>query len=150
MFHQSYPEHIRANFLFYTWIFKHLPLNIWQTKFTVNIITQNRYFSIDSFYRGCYILYFDKRYWNWILLQIKISFISIYFNYIHGILTFFPQFVTWLNKYQIQNHLSGTKLHLACLQIQNLFLHFTKARYVMFPENHCTTRHLLNIVWKRL
>ena len=63
---------------------------------------------------------------------------------------FFPQSVTWLNKYQIQNHLSGTKLHLACLQIQNLFLHFTKARYVMFPENHCTTRHLLNIVWKRL
>lgn len=63
---------------------------------------------------------------------------------------FFPQFVTWLNKYQIQNHLSGTKLHLACLQIQNLFLHFTKARYVMFPENHYTTRHLFNIVWKRL
>ena len=59
LFHQSYPEHIRANFLFYTWIFKHLPLNIWQTKFTVNIITQNRHFSINSFYKWCYILYFD-------------------------------------------------------------------------------------------
>ena len=150
MFHQSYPEHIRANFLFYTWIFKHLPLNIWQTKFTVNIITQNRHFSINSFYRGYYILYFDKRYWNWILLQIRIiinfNLFQLHTRYPH----FFPQFVTWLNKYQIQNHLSGTKLHLACLQIQNLFLHFTKARYVMFPENHCTTRHLLNIVWKRL
>ena len=62
---------------------------------------------------------------------------------------FFPQFVTWLNKYQIQNHLSGTKLHLACLQIQNLFLHFTKARYVMFPENHCTKRHLLILSGKK-
>ena len=145
MFRQSYPEHIRANFLFYTWIFKHLPLNIWQTKFTVNIITQNRYFSIDSFYRGCYKTILE--------LNIVTNKNIIYFNlfqlhtrYPH----FFPQFVTWLNKYQIQNHLSGTKLHLACLQIQNLFLHFTKARYVMFPENHCTTRHLSNIVWKRL
>ena len=108
--------------------------------------------NIYSIYRiGVFIL---KHYWKHIIgIEYCYKRKYHYFNlfqlhtrYPH----FFPQFVTRLNKCQIQNHLSGIKLHLACLQIQNLFLHFTKARYVMFPENHCTTRHLFNIVWKRL
>ena len=154
MFHQSYPEHIRANFLFYTWIFKYLPLNIWITKVTVNTITQNGYFIknifIDDNIFSISINVIEKT-----LLELNVIANKniIYFN-LFQLHTrhphFFHQFVPWLNKYQIQNHLSGTKLHLACLQIQNLFLHFTKARYVMFPENYCTTRHLLNIVWKKL
>ena len=55
-------------------------------------------------------------------------------------------FLTWSNKYKIPNHLSGIKLHFKCLQIYLFAFH----QRVMFPENHCMIRHLINNVWKRI
>ena len=90
-----------------------------------------------------------------ILLFYVVTYISVYCKVRYFLVkqislsdSFFAlfNFLTWSNKYKIPNHLSGIKLHFKCLQIYLFAFH----QRVMFPENHCMIRHLINNVWKRI